>query len=193
VLHLTEDTTMTTSSTTQRSGADDGSAVSPQQDVPRVRAAAPADLAAVETLLTASGLPLDGVKDALATFVVAEQGADLVGVAGLEVCCDNALLRSVAVRPEWRSHGIGRALVTRVISDAESRGIHALYLLTTTADGYFPSFGFRTIARDDVPADVRATAEFREACPASATVMCRECAGSEVRGFAGSPATTREG
>jgi amino-acid N-acetyltransferase len=193
VLHLTEDTTMTTSSTTQRSGADDGSAVSPQQDVPRVRTAAPADLAAVEALLTASGLPLDGVKDALATFVVAEQGADLVGVAGLEVCCDNALLRSVAVRPEWRSHGIGRALVTRVISDAESRGIHALYLLTTTADGYFPSFGFRTIARDDVPADVRATAEFREACPASATVMCRECAGSEVRGFAGSPATTREG
>jgi amino-acid N-acetyltransferase len=194
VLHLTGDTTtMTTSSTTQRSGADDGSAVSPQQDVPRVRTAAPADLAAVEALLTASGLPLDGVKDALATFVVAEQGADLVGVAGLEVCCDNALLRSVAVRPEWRSHGIGRALVTRVISDAESRGIHALYLLTTTADGYFPSFGFRTIARDDVPADVRATAEFREACPASATVMCRECAGSEVRGFAGSPATTREG
>jgi amino-acid N-acetyltransferase len=182
VLHLTGDTTtMTTSSTTQRSGADDGSAVSPQQDVPRVRTAAPADLAAVEALLTASGLPLDGVKDALATFVVAEQGADLVGVAGLEVCCDNALLRSVAVRPEWRSHGIGRALVTRVISDAESRGIHALYLLTTTADGYFPSFGFRTIARDDVPADVRETAEFREACPASATVMCRECAGARVR------------
>jgi N-acetylglutamate synthase-like GNAT family acetyltransferase len=181
VLHLTEDTTMTTSSTTQRSGAQAESAVSPQQDVPRVRTAAPADLAAVEALLTASGLPLDGVKDALATFVVAEQGTDLVGVAGLEVCCDNALLRSVAVRPEWRSHGVGRALVTRVISDAESRGIHALYLLTTTADRYFPSFGFRTIARDDVPADVRETAEFREACPASATVMCRECAGARVR------------
>jgi amino-acid N-acetyltransferase len=192
VLHLTEDTTMTTSSTTQRSGADDGSAVSPQQDVPRVRTAAPADLAAVEALLTASGLPLDGVKDALATFVVAEQGADLVGVAGLEVCCDNALLRSVAVRPEWRSHGVGRALVTRVISDAESRGIHALYLLTTTADRYFPTFGFRTIPRDEVPADVRETAEFRDACPASATVMCREFASSRVRESASPPLPARE-
>ena len=110
----------------------------------------------------------------------------------MEVCCNNALLRSVAVRPEWRSHGVGRALVTRVISDAESRGIHALYLLTTSADRYFPSFGFRTIARDDVPADVRETAEFREACPASATVMCRECVAPEVRGSASPQLPTLE-
>ena len=166
--------------------------VNAPQGSPRVRAAAPTDLAAVERLLTASGLPLDGVRDALATFVVAESGTDLVGVAGLEVCCDNALLRSVAVRPEWRSHGVGRALVTRVISDAESRGIHALYLLTTTADRYFPTFGFRTIARDDVPADVRDTAEFREACPASATVMYRQSASPGVSGSAGPQSQRRE-
>jgi len=146
-----------------------------QNTEPRVRAAAPNDLAAVERLLTASGLPLDGVQEALADFVVAEAGEDLVGVAGLEVCCDNALLRSVAVLPEWRSHGLGRALVTRVISDAEARGIRGLYLLTTTAERYFPSFGFREIARDNVPADLRETAEFKTACPASAVVMCREC------------------
>ena len=145
---------------------------------PHIRAADPADLAAIERLLTVSGLPLDGVRDALEGFVVAQSGDDLVGVAGLEVCCDNALLRSVAVMPEWRSHGLGRALVTRVISDAEARGIRALYLLTTTAERYFPSFGFKQVARDDVPADVRETAEFQSACPASATVMCRVCATS---------------
>jgi N-acetylglutamate synthase and related acetyltransferases len=112
----------------------------------------------------------------LADFVVAEADDDIVGVAGLEVCCNGALLRSVAVAPDWRSHGLGRALVTRVISDAEARGIRALYLLTTTAEHYFPSFGFQRIAREEVPADVRETAEFSSACPASATVMCRECA-----------------
>lgn len=143
---------------------------------PQVRRAAPSDLAAVERLLSESGLPLDGVREALPTFVVAEAGDDLVGVAGLEVCRENALLRSVAVRPEWRSHGVGRALVTRVISDAEARGLHALYLLTTTADRYFPGFGFRTVTREAVPEDVRETTEFRSACPASATVMCRDCA-----------------
>ena len=139
-----------------------------------IRAATHSDLAAIERLLTASSLPLDGVSEAVAAFVVAEAGGGvLVGVAGLEVCCNNALLRSVAVDPAWRSHGIGRALVTRLIADAESRGIHALYLLTTSAERYFPGFGFREITRDEVPEDVRATAEFRSACPASATVMRR--------------------
>jgi amino-acid N-acetyltransferase len=141
-----------------------------------LRAATPDDLARIETLLATSGLPLDGVADTLAGFVVAEHDGTLVGVAGLEVCRDHALLRSVAVSDEWRSHGVGRALVTRVIADAEARGIHALYLLTTTAEHYFPSFGFRAISRDGVPEDIRATAEFQGACPASATVMCRVCA-----------------
>ena len=80
-----------------------------QNGEPRVRAAAPTDLAAVERLLTASGLPLDGVREALANFVVAELGTDVVGVAGLEVCCDNALLRSVAVADTWRSQGSGES------------------------------------------------------------------------------------
>ena len=137
----------------------------------QLRPATPSDLAGVQRLLTASHLPLDGVAEALGTFVVAEAGNDIVGVAGLEVCCDNALLRSVAVADGWRSHGVGRALVTRVISDAEARGLRGLYLLTTTAERYFPSFGFRPVSRDDVPDDVRATAEFQSACPASATVM----------------------
>jgi amino-acid N-acetyltransferase len=149
-----------------------------QNREPRVRPATPTDLPAVERLLVASSLPLDGVREALGDFVVVEAGDEVVGVAGLEVCCSYALLRSVAVASEWRSHGIGRALVTRIISDAEARGIRALYLLTTTAEHYLPSFGFRQITREEVPADVRETAEFQSACPASATVMRRERAAS---------------
>lgn len=143
-----------------------------------VRPATSADLAAVEQLLTDSDLPLVGVKDALDTFVVAEADGQLVGVAGLEICCDDALLRSVAVRPEWRSKGVGRAVVTRAIAEAESRGLRALYLLTTTAEHYFPSFGFARIDREAVPEDVRKTEEFTSACPASATVMSRSLRGT---------------
>jgi N-acetylglutamate synthase-like GNAT family acetyltransferase len=142
-----------------------------------IRRATADDVAQVERLLTASGLPLDGVREALPMFVVADHGDAIVGVAGLELCGNHALLRSVAVADDWRSRGLGRALVTRVISDAEARGVQALYLLTTTADRYFPSFGFHTIARDEVPDDVRATKEFRSACPASATVMYRAVPG----------------
>lgn len=143
-----------------------------------LRAARPDDLPRVEALLTASELPLDGVADALSTFVVAEHEGRLVGVAGLECCQDNALLRSVAVDPAWRSHGLGRQLVTRVISEAEARGIRALYLLTQTAEHYFPSFGFQKVSRDTVPEDIRHTGEFQHACPESATVMEKPLSGA---------------
>ena len=141
-----------------------------------LRPASSKDLPRVEKLLTDSKLPLDGVKESLKDFLVAEANGDIVGVAGLEVCCDDALLRSVAVRPEWRSKGVGRALVTRAIAEAESRGLRALYLLTTTAEHYFPSFGFAKVDRAAIPEPVRATKEFTSACPASAVAMSRQLA-----------------
>jgi len=140
-------------------------------DTATVRAATSKDLPAVERLLTANSLPLEGVREALKDFVVAESGGDIVGVAGLEICGDDALLRSVAVSPDGRGKGVGRALVTRTIADADARGIRALYLLTTTAEDYFPSFGFAKIARENVPAGVRATTEFTTTCSASAAAM----------------------
>ena len=137
-----------------------------------LRVASNADLPAIERLLTSSGLPTAGVAEALRGFIVAESNQEIVGVAGLELCCNEyALLRSTAVDPEWRGAGLGRRLVTHVIAEAESRGIKALYLLTTTAERYFPSFGFVTTRRDAVPDEIKQSVEFREACPASATVM----------------------
>jgi arsenite methyltransferase len=154
---------------------------------PTLRAATAADREPVERLLVDAGLPTDGVAASLSTFVVAEtvtgQGSDLVGVAGLELCADHALLRSVVVRPDWRGHGLGRALVDRVIAEAEARGVGALYLLTTTAAHYFPTFGFTETTRETVPDDIRATEEFASACPASAVVMVRHVAGNP-RGIA---------
>lgn len=133
-----------------------------------------ADLPAIEQLLVSAGLPVVGVGDALSGFLVAEslESKCIVGVVGLEICCDEyALLRSTAVEPEWRGSGVGRRLVERAIAEAESRGIKAMYLLTTTAERYFPSFGFVKTTREAVPDEVKQSVEFREACPASATVM----------------------
>jgi amino-acid N-acetyltransferase len=157
-----------------------GNAMTHAIGTPTLRPAHDEDLGAVEQLLTASGLPADGVAGALCTFIVAESERRIVGVVGLEICCEHALLRSTAVAPEWRDRGLGRQLVERIIAEAESRNIRALYLLTTTAERYFPSFGFVKTTRDAVPEPVRQTAEFVSACPASATVMCLEL-GEDVR------------
>jgi amino-acid N-acetyltransferase len=138
-----------------------------------IRPAASGDLPAIERLLVASHLPVDGVADALHGFFVAEHEGELVGVVGVEECCEYGLLRSTAVSPEWRRRGLGRRLVQRAIAESESKGVQALYLLTTTAEQYFPSFGFAKTTRDTVPEAVRRTGEFTSACPASATVMVR--------------------
>jgi N-acetylglutamate synthase-like GNAT family acetyltransferase/protein-tyrosine-phosphatase len=143
----------------------------------RIRPATPSDLRRVETLLTASALPLAGVADALSTYVVAESGGLVVGVTGLEIRHDVALLRSAAVAPEWQGRGLGRALVEHVIADAGDRHLRALFLLTTTAEDYFPRFGFTRVSRDAVPAALLSTAEFSTACPASAVVMEKRLAG----------------
>ena len=140
-----------------------------------VRPARSSDTPAIEQLLAGANLPLAGLADALPGMVVADAEGAIVGTAALEVRGENALLRSVAVAPEWRSRGLGRALVARVIADAEARGLDALYLLTTSAERYFPSFGFRATTRDAVPRELQATAEFSGACPDTAVVMCRDC------------------
>lgn len=137
-----------------------------------IRPARDADLDDIESLLAASQLPTIGIRDELCSFLVAEADTGIVGVVGMEKRGSYGLLRSTAVAPEWRGKHVAKRLVERIIADAESQGVNALYLLTTTAERYFPSFGFEVTARDVVPQDIRNTGEFREACPASATVMC---------------------
>jgi amino-acid N-acetyltransferase len=145
---------------------------------PHIRPAATTDLAAVEELLRSNGLPTDGVEESLDGFLVADHDGTIVGVIGVEQCCpEYGLLRSTAVAADWRSRGVGRRLVERAIAAAESRGTRALYLLTMTAERYFPSFGFVPTSRDQVPPEVQATTEFCSVCPSSATVMALELAG----------------
>jgi amino-acid N-acetyltransferase len=138
---------------------------------PGVRAATKADYEGVRALLEASALPLAGVPSTLADFYVAEDQGRVVGAVGLELYGADALLRSAAIDPVIRGSGVGRALVERALDHARERGVRAIYLLTTTAERYFPRFGFDRITREAVPDAVQASVEFREACPASAVVM----------------------
>ena len=138
-----------------------------------VRPATSGDYEAVAELLRAAQLPLDGVPRMLTEFYVAENRGRVLGAIGLQSYGSDGLLRSVVVEPAARSAGIGVALVDHVLGQARLRRLRAVYLLTTTAERYFPRFGFSAIARDDVPHHVSASVEFREACPASAVVMCK--------------------
>jgi amino-acid N-acetyltransferase len=129
------------------------------------------DFDAVCRLLQQHHLPLDGLHEHLATTVVARDADAIVGSAALEVYREGALLRSVAVAAGRERRGLGRELTAAALRVAQDLHMPAVFLLTTTAEQYFPRFGFTRINRGDVPESVQASIEFTAACPSSATVM----------------------
>lgn len=132
---------------------------------------------AILELLSKSELPTAGLLDHLSTAVVARVGDRIVGCAAVELYPDGALLRSVAVDAAARNRGIGHQLIQSALEIIQQRGRFSVYLLTTTAEQFFPKFGFRRIERPDVPIGVQQSVEFRSACPASAIAMVKELAG----------------
>lgn len=136
-----------------------------------LRQAHPADWPTIQSLLLANNLPVEGARDHLATFVIAEAGHEIVGCAGAEPYGDVALLRSVAVAPGLQRQGIGKQLVSLVLQEAKRRNFKRIYLLTTTAREYFAGHGFEPVDRAEAPAALRKSVEFQGACPASADLM----------------------
>ncbi len=119
-------------------------------------------------LLRESQLPLAGMDDN-ARMIVARDDGGLLGTAAHQMYPDGALLRSVAVASPARGQGLGREL-TAALRTARDAGTPAVFLLTTTAKRFVPTFGFVGIARHDVPASVQTSVEFT-ACPSSAAGM----------------------
>jgi arsenite methyltransferase len=138
-----------------------------------IEPATKADLPVVEALLREASLPAD-VAPHLADFLVARYQGKVVGCAGMELRGADALFRSLAVSPGYRGAGIGRRLYEALVEKARGQGVQRAYLLTTTIVSLADSWGFTRIARDQVPAEIRDTTQFRGACCASAVCMWKD-------------------
>jgi amino-acid N-acetyltransferase len=136
-----------------------------------IASATPNDLPQIHALLERVRLPLAGVDEHLPTMLVAREAEQIVGTAALEMYADGALLRSVAVEPRQQGKRLGHQLTDAALQLAATQGAHAVFLLTSTAERFFPKFGFEPITRDQVPGSVLQSIEFQSACPASAIVM----------------------
>ncbi len=137
--------------------------------------AEPGALPEVVALLQESSLPVEGAAQHFDSFLVARDGEGrLIGCVGLEVYGDVGLLRSLAVKRAARGSGLGARLVERLFDLARSKGVETLYLLTTTAEDYFPRLGFERLSRDEVDPKLAESEELRGACPASAVLMTRK-------------------
>jgi amino-acid N-acetyltransferase len=122
-------------------------------------------------LLDDGGLLTAGVAEQMGGFLVADDGASIVGVAGLEVYDGVGLLRSVAVAASLRGYGLGARLVRAALAAARQRGIRNVALLTETAGPFFSRLGFRESARERMDPRLLSSSEFTSPSCATALVM----------------------
>lgn len=139
--------------------------------MPSILPADARDLPDIKALLEASALPLAGIDRHVGTALVARDSGRLIGCAAVEVYGAAGLLRSVAVAPDRRGTGLGQELTVAALDLARARGVSNVYLLTTTADRFFPRFGFSVIPRDQIDPALQPSDELLGACPASAVAM----------------------
>lgn len=126
---------------------------------------------AFRALLKASNLPADDLdykKDLLVGYY---EGDDLVGTGGLEIYGPYALLRSLSVRLGIRGKAVGTTITEFLLAEAKMRKLKAIYLLTETAHGFFLKKGFTDVARNEVPPEVKQSAEYSKLCSQTAAVM----------------------
>lgn len=128
----------------------------------------------VAALLSQCGLPSDDLRpESLPDFVLASEGGEAVGVAGLEVFGATALVRSVGVVPRERSRGLGAQLLAAVEARARARGVGTLYLLTNDSERFFAKHGYAEAARGSAPAEIQGCSQFGSSCCAGATLMSK--------------------
>ena len=125
----------------------------------------------VETLLEENGLPSSDVRSKPECFYVGYDGDEPVCAGGVEVHGSAGLLRSVVVERSARGEGLGSAVCEHLESEALAEGVETLYLLTTTASGFFDDRGYVEVERSEAPEAIRGTTEFADLCPSTATCM----------------------
>jgi amino-acid N-acetyltransferase len=138
---------------------------SPQDHRPVVRRARTSDIPAIKHLVdTYAGKillekNLVTLYEAVQEFWVAEYEGNVVGCGALHVLwSDLGEVRTVAVDPAVTGHGIGHAIVNRLLEVARELQLERLFVLTFETE-FFGRHGFTEIEGTPVTAEV-----FEEMC-----------------------------
>ena len=125
------------------------------------------------SLLEKNKLPTSDLHSGTQLFVLEVEG-EIAGTIAAEYNYNDALLRSLSVSEDKRNLGLGIQLVNFIEDYLQKQGIQHIYLLTTTAAGFFAKRGYNQTDRQAVPDFIRQTTEFASVCPSSATVMKKQ-------------------
>jgi len=131
----------------------------------------PKDQNAIIALLKDNDLPVEDLDFNTQKTRFKKESDEIIAVCAIEKYGSYGLLHSFCVRKDFQGNGIGKSLYREILDDCQKKGIHALFLLTTTAHNYFKELGWSEIWRNAVPQEVRQSKEFISLCPESAVCM----------------------
>lgn len=123
-----------------------------------IRKAVISDAAAIHSLINQFSrkdnmLPrsLNEIYEHVRDFLVCFDGKKLVAVCALHIAWEDlAEIRSIAVIKKYQGRGIGKRLINRSLKEAQSLGIHNVFVLTYFPD-YFKKLGFQDIDKNELP------------------------------------------
>ena len=92
------------------------------------------------------------IYETMRDMVVAEnEDGEVVGVGGLHITWDSlAEVRSLAVSPKYKRHGIGSGIVKELIREGKEMGVKKIFTLTYKPQ-FFVTLGFREVKKEDLP------------------------------------------
>ena len=110
-----------------------------------IRIAMPQDFAVISSILETGDLSAHAILEPNTTYWVAEKNDRAVGCIGLEWGARAALLRSAAVLPDHRKHGLGTQLLNVALNGARAEHKPFVYLFSTDAGEYWTRQGFQEV------------------------------------------------
>jgi amino-acid N-acetyltransferase len=97
---------------------------------------------------------LDSIRASIGDWIVIEQEDRIIGCGSLvEMGPTLSEVRSLAVAPKFRKHGLGSLLVNALLDDARERGIPTVFALTRAVP-FFEKLGFQVTVKEDFPEKV---------------------------------------
>jgi len=97
---------------------------------------------------------IESIRASIDDWIIALDGERIIGVGSLlEMGSTLSEVRSLAVAPEYRKHGVGAQIVNALIALARERNIPAVFTLTR-AVLFFEKLGFNITEKENFPEKV---------------------------------------
>ncbi|MFA5100749.1 MAG: N-acetyltransferase [Candidatus Omnitrophota bacterium] len=94
---------------------------------------------------------LNELYEAIRDFWVYEKNKKILGCCALHVSWENlSEVKSLAVRKDQQSKGIGKKLVSACLAEAKDLGSERVFVLTYQPS-FFAQFGFKKVKHSDLP------------------------------------------